>query len=376
MRNKRGLGSWFQRGSIWYIKFYRNGKPFKESTHSRKESDAVGLLKKRLGEISQGSFTGPAHKKITFDDLCQDLLADYQINQRKSRWRVRVSVSHLKAFFGGMKACDINTPLIRRYIASRQSGGAKNATINRELAALRRMFRLAAQDDRMPKVPYFPMLEENNVRTGFLEHDQYKRLLRELPFYLRPVLIMAYWTGCRKSEILGLKWFQVDFLNRQIALEARSTKNNEPRIIPMAEELYQTLLSLRRGEPGRDAAKDLVFTNRGKPIRYIYDAWRKAVVRAGLPGLLLHDCRRTAVRNFDRAGVPDKIARAISGHKTRSVYDRYNIVDERDLREATLRLERHLARATGPVWAQPDPAAGNSEDSPIGGSDEPKPITH
>jgi integrase len=103
-------------------------------------------------------------------------------------------------------------------------------------------------------------------------------------------------------------------------------------------------------------------TNRGKPIRPFYDAWREAVVRAGPPRLLLHDCRRTAVRNLIRAGVPDKVARTISGHKTRSDFDRYNIVDERDLRDATLKLEQYLAHATGPVWAQNGPSEGDSEE--------------
>jgi integrase len=176
-------------------------------------------------------------------------------------------------------------------------------------------------------------------------------LLEELPDYLKPILIMAYWTGCRKSEILGLKWSQVDFLNHQITLEARNAKNNEPRTIPMSGELYQVILSLRTVAPIKDKAKDLAFTNRGRKIRFIYDAWKEAVKRAGLPGLLLHDCRRTAVRNFIRAGVPDKVARAISGHKTRLVFDRYNIIDERDLRDAAAKLERHLAKSLGTVWA-------------------------
>ena len=89
-----------------------------------------------------------------------------------------------------------------------------NATINRELAALRRMFRLAAQDERVPKIPHFPMLEEHNVRSDFLEHDDYRRLHAGLPHYLKPVLTMVCWTGCRKAEILGLQRSGVDFLNR------------------------------------------------------------------------------------------------------------------------------------------------------------------
>lgn len=376
MSTKRGMGTWYLRGITWWIKYHKDGKPFRESSNSTKESDARQLLKSRLSEISQGTFTGLDYKKLTFDELGQDFLSDYKINQRKSYWRAELSLNHLKGFFGGMKACVIDTMLIRKYIKERQAGGAKNATINRELAALRRMFKLAAQDDRIPRIPHFPMLEENNVRSGFLEPEQYTKLLETLPDYLKPVLIMAYWTGCRKSEILGLKWSQVDFLNRQITLEARSTKNNEPRTIPMSEELYQAILSLRTVAPTKGDAKELVFTNRGRQIHFIYDAWNKAVKRAEMPGMLLHDCRRTAVRNFVRAGVSDKVARAISGHKTRSVFDRYNIVDERDLRDATTKLERHLSKSLGTVWAQIDNSEVNSKELGKEKISEEKPATH
>jgi integrase len=370
------MGTWFLRGKIWWIKYHKDGKPFRESSNSTKESAAKQLLKTRLSEISQGTFTGLDYKKLTFDELGQDFLSDYQINKRKSFWRAEMSLNHLKGFFGGMKACAIDTPLIRKYIKERQASGAKNATVNRELAALRRMFKLAAQDDRIPRIPHFPMLEENNARSGFLEPDQYIKLRDALPDYLKPVLITAYWTGCRKSEILGLKWSQVDFLNRQIILEARSTKNNEPRTIPMSEELYQAILSLRTVAPAKGEAKELVFTNRGKKIHFIYDAWKKAVASAGMPGMLLHDCRRTAVRNFVRAGVSDKIARAISGHKTRSVFDRYNIVDENDLRDATSKLENYLSKSLGTVWAQSDHFDANSKELEEEKSSEEMPVSH
>ncbi len=376
MHTKKGMGTWFLRGKIWWIKFYKGGKPFRESSKSTKESDAIELLKARTGEISQGTFTGTAYKKLTFDDLGQEFLADYKINQRKSYWRAQLSVRHLKGYFGGLKAHVIDTPLIRKYISHRQAQGAMNATINRELAALRRMFRLAAQDDRIPKVPHFPMLEENNVRSGFLEHADYLQLHAALPDYLKPVLTMAYWTGCRKAEILGLKWSQVDFLNRQITLEAPATKNNEPRTIPVCEELYRVLVSLHAVRAKKGPGRDLVFTNRGNPIRYLYNAWRAVTTRVGLPGLLLHDCRRTAVRNLVRAGVSDKVARAISGHKTRSVFDRYNIVDERDLRDATAKLERHLAGATGTIWAQFGPSSTDSREPLNASAGGGKPVTH
>jgi integrase len=347
MGARSGMGSWYLRGKTWWIKYYKGGKPFRESSNSSKESDAIELRKARTGEISPGTSTDISCKKLTLDNMSQEFLADYQINQRKSYWRAKLSVQHLEEFFGKLKACAIDTSLIRRYISRRQASGAGNGTINRGLAALRRMFRLAAQDDKTPKIPFSPMLEQPNVRSGFLESERYQRLRSELPDHLKPVLIMAYWTGCRKSEILGLRWAQVDLLNRQIALEARSTKNEEPRTIPISGELYQTLVALRALRVSNRSGRDLVFTNQGKPIGYLYDAWRKATAKAGLPGLLLHDCRRTTVRNLVRAGVSDKVARAISGHKTRSVIDRYNIVDDKDLRDATAKLERSLGTICG-----------------------------
>jgi len=376
MNTKRGMGTWYLRGKTWWIKYHNDGKPFRESTKSTKESDAKELLKQRLSEVQQGTFTGLDYKKLTFDELGQELLSDYQINKRKSYWRAELSLRHLKGFFGGMKACTIDTSLIRKYIKERQSEDAKNATINRELAALRRMFKLAEKDDKISKIPHIPMLEENNVRCGFLEPGQYKRLLKELPDYLKPVLIMAYWTGCRKSEILELKWSQVDFINRQITLEARSTKNNEPRTIPMSEVLYKAVLSLRSISPTKGDSKEFVFTNKGKRIRYIYDAWKSATKRAGLSGLLLHDCRRSAVRNFVRAGVSDKVARTISGHKTRSVFDRYNIVDEKDLHDATTKLERHLSKSLGTILGTNDHFEANSEEKEQIGSSNEKAVTH
>jgi integrase len=346
--NKKGMGSWYLRGRIWYIKYYRNGRPFRECAGSTKEADAIELLKTRQGEIATGTFAGLGYKRITFDDLSRELLTDYKINNKKSLWRTKLSIAHLKGFFGGHKACAIDTPLIRQYAKHRQTEGAKSATINRELAALRRMFRLAVQDNRLSRVPYFPMLREDNVRTGFLEHDQYVRLLAELPEHLQPVLVMAYWTGCRKGEILGLRWSQVDFLRRQITLQARETKNREARRIPIGRELYRILQALH----ARRGRSEFGFTKDGEPIKYVYHYWRQAAERAGLPGLLLHDCRRSAVRNLVRAGVSDKIARAISGHKTRSVFDRYNIVDERDQGDAIAKLEEHLSHATVPSRSQ------------------------
>ena len=237
------MGSIFKRGKVYWIKYYRNGKPYRESTKSKKEADAKRLLKKREGEISQGKLPGIYFDRVKFDELAEDLLQDYRINKKKSLIRAENSVGHLKKTFEGMRVVDITTPRIRGYIEDRMKwacnkceekfdpqnkcpscdgddlkSGAANATINRELSALKRILNLGAQQTppKVDRVPYIPLLEENNVRKGFFEHGDFLALRTALPSHLKGFITFGYKVGWRVSEIAGLTWKQVD-LNRALS---------------------------------------------------------------------------------------------------------------------------------------------------------------
>lgn len=248
---------------------------------------------------------------------------------------------YLSDFFGLDRALDITTERARQYIAKRQGEKASNASINRELAALKRMFSLAVQGGMLSAKPYIPRLEENNARQGFLDHAAFIALRANLVDHLKDAATFLYFSGWRVSEMRSLEWRDVDLGGKIVRLRPELSKNKEARPLPLTGELLDLL---ERARHNRRLDCPFVFHHDGEAIGDFRKAWRNACKAAKLGKVLVHDLRRTAVRNLVRAGVPERVAMSLSGHKTRSIFDRYNIVSEADLAQATERLQAHLEK--------------------------------
>jgi len=340
------MGSIYKRGKTYWIQYYRNGKPYRETTKSKKEADAKRLLKKREGEISQGKLPGVYFDRVRFDELAEDFLRDYRINQKKSLKRAVISTGHLKRYFEGYSVPNINSPKIGAYIESRLKEGAANASINRELSALKRMLNIGARQTppKVDRVPYIPMLKENNVRKGFFEHAEFIALRDALPDYLKGFATFAYKTGWRVSEINGLTWNQVDRDNGIVRLETGETKNDEARTVYLDDELQEVFNGEWESRKNNQKLTPYVFPNMDGTGRIsdFRHSWDTACKDSKIGKKLFHDFRRTAVRNMVRAGIPEGVAMKISGHKTRSVFERYNIVNDTDLKLAAQKQAVYL----------------------------------
>src|ERR1700722_3072121 len=184
-KSMRGMGRIFKRGSVYWIAYSYRNKEYRESSGSESESQARKLLKKRIGEGSTGQFLGPNEERVTFEDMADALVIDYEINKLRSIRSLKLSIKHLKDRFALERAIDITTDKIKKYIADRQREKAANGSINRELSALKRMFRLAVESGRIRFAPHIPMLEENNARQGFVDHGVFLVLRSHLPNYLK-----------------------------------------------------------------------------------------------------------------------------------------------------------------------------------------------
>jgi integrase len=391
----RGEGGLILVGGVWYMLWRRHGRQFRKSSGETVKARAAIKLAEKLKELREGAPLTTDPNKLHYADLRALYMRDYSDQQNKSLLtnvetgeQYVCGLKHVDEFFDGWRVSEITVDVVNKFKAARQEAGAANGTINRSLAALRRMFTLATEQGNVKFTPAIKFLYESkktSARQGFLEVADYEKLSNALPEYVRPILATGFYTGMRLGEILGLKWFQVNLAENRITLEGEDTKNAEARVVPLIDGLPQMLEDIRRKNPD---AERVFLSDNGKPVASFIKAWRSACVKAAIRtklngkevvshfskgaeccpycvaeqvdqgtyiGFLFHDLRRSAVRNLTQAGVPRSLAMRISGHKTESVFERYNISTQSDLQDAGAAVEVYLAKKRAESKKAPSP---------------------
>ena len=355
--------------STWTIE-YQLGRRMVREGGWRSGVEAEKALRERLTARDAGRPTGPAVERTTFEDLEKLIRNDYTLNGRRIK-KLDQTLSHLRETFAGNAAITIVEQRIADYAARRVEAKAKNATVNRELSTLRRMLRLGWKFGIVGRRPDVTLLREDPARSGFFEPHQLAALLAHLPEDLRPFVEALHITGWRVDEMRTRQWRHVDLDAGWLRLEPGQTKNRDGRMFPLTPQLRAILEAQRARTDELMRTKGIevpwVFWRRkgpgvhedGWPVRFFRRAWVEACDKAGfarrvtagevvkkVPLRLVHDFRRTAVRNLERAGVPRSAAMRMVGHKTESIYRRYAIVDEGMLKEAAEKLAAlHAAQA-------------------------------
>lgn len=363
-------GHVYKRGSVYWITFHHKGKKIRYSAKTDKKREAEKLLGFYLGQVARGEFKGfePPQEELTLFQMLDDFIADYEGRDMRDVQITRYRAKHLRAFFKDIPAEHITERKIQLYIAHRLKLGRSKTTINRELQLLGQAMRLAQDNKLLKEVPRIKKFsEKDNARQGFFEQDELEAIVAFLPPYLTDVVRFAYHTGWRKGEMLTLEWR--DIQGDIIRLKPTVAKNKEGRLIVIMGEIAN-IIARRRAE--RVQSCPYVFHRNGQRIKHYNRAWRTACVKAGfykevtdtkgrtkmVHTKIVHDTRRTAVRNMDRASVPRQVAKQITGHKTYSVYNRYRIVNEQDIREGMAKVfQSHSGHSPGP--GDLPPSVGN-----------------
>jgi integrase len=341
-RTYKGADGQVRKTTTWFIRYCIKGRPVCIATGSTDRKEALSLLRQKMAQAPHSAEHSEQIERVVVDQLLDLLIEDYQFNKRGSAYDTELRVNkNIRPFFGKTRAMDVTTPVLKKYTAAR-SKVAEPATVNKELAHLRRAFHLGLEHEPplVTKVPRFRMMPVDNVRTGMLTHDAYRAIRDSLPSYARIALVIGYHTGSRKGEIAKIRLDKIDLKAGRIDLPGKTTKNRKARYLPIYGDMNAEL-SMAMSLADQKKCPFLVQRD-GERVSDWEKSWNTACGLAGVDDTLFHDLRRTAVTNMIEAGFTEKEAMEISGHKTRAVFDRYHIVSERRMKQLSARMEAHM----------------------------------
>lgn len=347
--------------TYWISYTDNKGKRVRESAGTTDKDEATRVLRDKQGRIARGENVLRRADRVMYGEIRADLMTFYTVYGKRDPAEALCRLAHLDLCFTGWKAVDIDESAAMAYAQARQKAGAAAGTINRELATLSKMLTLAVRNKKIDRASTIEKLKESDPRSGFVTREQFDSIAKYLPVELAAALLVAFVYGWRKAEVLTRELRHLDLAAGTLRLDPGETKNGRGRQINLTAELRAVLsdqvarvraLEQQRGRIIPSLFPHLTGLHAGYPMLDIRKAWGKACRAAGLPGILVHDLRRSAVKGMIAAGISEKVAMTMTGHVTRSTFDRYHIVGEADLARAAellgapITLSRSVSRST------------------------------
>jgi len=323
------MGSVFLRGSAWVGEYRDRGK-IKRKTFGNKRIITKTMAREMLNKIEQqvklGQYDMLDNEVPTLTDFAENYLSYVRDTIKKRSWkRDELCLKHLRTFYKGRQLSEIKPHDVDDYKSSRLNE-VSPATVNRELEVLRHLFNLA---DRWNKffgknpVSRAGLLPLNNQKERILSLDEEKRLLTSCDTYLRNIIITALYTGMRKSEIISLKWENIDLDSNIITIDQTNSKSKKARRMPINTVVRRLLLEQRL----KSAVNDYVFlSSKGTPyLRQdsLNRAFKLALQKAEIKGLRFHDLRHTAATRMIESGYSIVAVKEILGHSSLDMTMRY-----------------------------------------------------
>ena len=328
----------------YWIEYYIDGQRKRERIgHSKLAAE------NRFREVQTAKVEGRYIKnvkgvKLTLNELRKWYLSLSEVRNLSTYNTLLSRVAHPVRLIGESKyASSLSLDDIEHYRLSRgkeESRWSKNnkvtaATINKEISAFKSMLNFAVKYGKIESNPIIKAakLKDDNVRQRIISQNELENLLSFSPVHLKPILKMAYYEPMRKEEIIGLTWDEIDLQSNFIRLSANRTKGKKNgRSIPIHPLIKEMLYSLPRSITTNRVFLYLDKQGRYRPFKGFSRSWNRVIKLAGLNDVVFHDLRHTAITNMRKAGNPPSVIMKASGHKTMSMFLRYNLVDDEDLR--------------------------------------------
>jgi integrase len=351
-----------KRGSrFWWYKFTFKGKRIQKSTKVENEREAGNIEKAAWTQLARGEVgieEKPKAERKTIGQLLDALENDFKARKKDTPKNLNL-IATVRKEFADRYADTLTTAAVTEYIRGlrtprkskqkgRRSKSLANSTIKHRLQILASAYEIenaAREEAKVPPltVPRFPKLAEGEARSGFLGRAQFDVLRSYLPDELKDFALFAFFVGWRKSAIATLEWS--DVRDGNIYLRGVNSKNGKPYYVPILGELVELIERRKEARSIKTNSgvllSSLVFHRAGKPVAEFRKSWAMACRKSGCEGRLFHDLRRSAARNLIRSGVTKDVAKQVGGWKTDSMFNRYNVTGEEDLRDAMEKVTQY-----------------------------------